>query len=59
MLYIELEESFGAPQQTEWKLGQWPTREREREREEFDGKVRLVSERKRERIHSLKIFKLA
>ena len=52
VLYIELEESFGEPQQTEWKLGQWPAtekeresqrereRETERESEEIEGKVR-------------------
>ena len=50
MLYIELGESFGEPQQTEWKLGQWPAtekeresqreRDRERESEEIEGKVR-------------------
>ena len=65
MLYIELEESFGEPQQTEWKLGQWPAtekereshRERERERERVKKLTVKLDEcqRERERIHLLKI----
>ena len=45
MLYIELEESFGEPQQTEWKLGQWPARERERERKREREREREREER--------------